>query len=126
MDGSPAGLAAADWGAREAQLRTELARRPDARELPLVVDHFKELIKAAANDDFPQDPARQLQRAGHAVKHFARAEMRRFGNDELDSPDLIRYSSGLIARLAPVTYRQFLGYPGRTSRQGVDTASDMY
>ncbi|MGF6940369.1 hypothetical protein BKA18_000161 [Streptomyces auratus] len=54
VDGSPAGLAAADWGAREAQLRTELARRPDARELPLVVDHFKELIKTAADEDFPQ------------------------------------------------------------------------
>ncbi|MEV5480114.1 MULTISPECIES: hypothetical protein [Streptomyces] len=39
--------------------------------------------------------------------------MRRFGNDELASPDLIRYRSGLIARLAPVTYRQFLGYPER-------------
>ncbi|MFG2859224.1 pyruvate, phosphate dikinase [Streptomyces sioyaensis] len=46
---------------------SELARHPDVHELPLVVDNFKEVIKTATNENFPQDPARQLQRAVHAV-----------------------------------------------------------
>ncbi|MGI5255952.1 pyruvate, phosphate dikinase [Streptomyces angustmyceticus] len=45
----------------------ELAHHPDAPELPLVVERFKEIIRRTANEDFPQAPATQLRRAVRAV-----------------------------------------------------------
>ncbi len=45
---------------------SELARHPEAPELPLVVEEFKEIIRTA-EEEFPQDPATQLRRAVRAV-----------------------------------------------------------
>ncbi|MGW2022925.1 pyruvate, phosphate dikinase [Streptomyces decoyicus] len=45
---------------------SELARHPEAPELPLVVERFKEIIRAA-EEELPQDPAAQLRRAVRAV-----------------------------------------------------------
>lgn len=54
-------------GVAPGHFASELARHPDTHQLPLVVDRFKEIIKAAADEDFPQDPAAQLRRAIRAV-----------------------------------------------------------
>ncbi|MFF3744275.1 pyruvate, phosphate dikinase [Streptomyces kronopolitis] len=46
---------------------SESAHHPQAPELPLVVQKFKDLIREAADEDFPQDPDTQLRRAVRAV-----------------------------------------------------------
>ncbi|AZS69837.1 pyruvate, phosphate dikinase [Streptomyces lydicus] len=46
---------------------SKLAQHPEPHELPLVVEKFKEVIKGAADEEFPQDPTTQLRRAVRAV-----------------------------------------------------------